>query len=159
MSVLEHQSVIDLSSPPVLINGGEPLDAAARLMAQHHIGSLIVDVEGQPAGLITDRDVALAALQRPAGTPLPTVLQVASMPLMTLPMTVSIGEAAEFFGEHCVRRVGLVSLTGELVGVLSSDTVLTFTASLLRTLSDGIERGFSEERHPTGGSPMSLETE
>jgi CBS domain-containing protein len=159
LSVLENQSVIELSSSPVRVDGSEPLDVAARLMAQHHIGSLVVDAGGQPAGLITDRDVALAALQRPAGTPLPRVDEVASMPLMTLPSTVSIEEAALFFGEQCVRRVGLVSAEGALLGVLSSDTVLTFTATLLRTLADGIEHGFSEERNPSGSSSLSVGTE
>ena len=156
MTLLEHQKITDLASPPIRIDGNATLDAAARLMAQAHVGSLVVDIDGQPAGLVTDRDVALAALQRPAGTPLQAVCEVASMPLLTLPEEVSIEEAARFFGEHCIRRAGVVSMKGALVGVLSSDSVLTFTATVLRSLAQGIERGLSEERDPRGGDPSNL---
>ncbi|QDV04800.1 Hypoxic response protein 1 [Planctomycetes bacterium Poly30] len=159
MTALEHQKIIDLASAPIRIGAEATLDAAARLMAQSHVGSLVVDVDGEPVGLITDRDVALAGLLRAEGTPLPSVREAASMPLLTLPANVSIEEAARFFGEHCVRRVGLVSMKGTLVGILSSDTVLTFTATILRTLAEGIERGLSEERDPRGGAPSNLGTE
>lgn len=159
MSALEHQKISDLASPPISIDGEAKLDAAALLMGQNHVGSLVVEIDGQPAGLITDRDVALAGLQRPAGTPLPTVREFASMPLLTLPVDVSIEEAASFFGDHCIRRAGLVSMKGALVGILSSDAVLTFTANVLRTLAEGIERGLSEERDPRGGSTSTFGTE
>ncbi len=152
MSVLEKQAVMELSSVPIRIEGTETLAVAAQRMAQNHIGSLVVDTDGQPTGLITDRDVALAALQRPAGTPIQQVKDVASMPLLTLAAGSSIEEASSFFGVQCVRRAGLLSEDGELVGVLSSDTVLTFMASVLRTLADGIERGFAHERTPSGPS-------
>ena len=85
--------------------------------------------------------------------------EVASLPLLTIPEDASIEEAAHFFGEHCVRRAGLVSSKGELVGILSSDTVLTFTATVLRTLAEGIERGLTEERDPRTGGSATLGTE
>ena len=52
MSVLKHQKITELASTPIGIDGGETLDAAALLMGQRHVGSLVVEIDGHPAAIV-----------------------------------------------------------------------------------------------------------
>jgi signal-transduction protein with cAMP-binding, CBS, and nucleotidyltransferase domain len=50
-----------MKSPVVSIGPDETLSSAARLMVEHGIGSVLVEGEGQAAGILTERDVMHAA--------------------------------------------------------------------------------------------------
>lgn len=140
-----HLGPLNLASPPLSVDVGTGLDVAAREMALHHVGSLVVTVEGRPSGLVTDRDVALAALQRSESS-LPLLKSVMSKPLLTLPETCTLEEAVDTLAHHCVRRVALVSSEGALCSVLSADSLLIHLGGLMGDIRSGLQREFQEER-------------
>jgi CBS domain-containing protein len=148
--------VLALASPPITIDGGATAPEAAQLMGTQHIGSVVVTEDGQPVGLVTDRDLALATLLRPAGSEVPTVGSVASRPLLTVNSSATLVEATTLFQRHCVRRAGVMDTKGELVGVLSADSVLQALGRTLGDMAEALAREFSEERHPSAQSPSTL---
>ncbi len=139
-----------LASEPIFVPASSSVKEAAQLMQRHFVGSLVVEgPDGDPIGLVTDRDLALGALTRPPGTSAPTVQSLASTPLLTLPADSTVPDATRFLGAHCVRRVGLTDEKGALVAVLSSDVLLMYLGTQIHRLTVTISREFQEEKHPT----------
>lgn len=155
MEVNRWSSLRWLATPPVYVKAGAAASEAARCMAKNHVGSLIVEEDGAPVGLVTDRDLTLGALGREPGTQQPCVLDLASRPLIRVDENASLSTVTRLFARHCIRRVALTNSSGDVVGVLSSDVVLKSLGRPMEDLTQTIEREFAEERHP---SPTSTST-
>jgi CBS domain-containing protein len=98
---------------------GDSLERAAQLMWEGDVGALpVVDAGGQPIGMITDRDVCMAAYTQGcclAGSPVSSAM---SRQLYTCKPEDGIGLVEELMRRHRVRRIPVVG-EGRLVGILS----------------------------------------
>ena len=97
------------SGQPIAIAPGEPVAAAARLLAQHNIGALPVCSGGQLRGMVTDRDIVLrcvAAGQDPGQTPVQAVM---TRRLITVAPEDPLAIAAQLMAQGR-QLVGMVSL-------------------------------------------------
>jgi uncharacterized protein (DUF2267 family) len=106
---------------------------AARAMTDNHIGSVLVsDPEGM-AGIITDRDLALAVLGGdldPKTTPLGEVM---SEEVISCDINSDLDEAARLMGEHGIRRIPITE-GGRLVGLVTFDDLVADGSVSLDTL-------------------------
>lgn len=104
---------------------GETVEAAARRMAQHDVGTVVVlDGERRPLGVLTDRDVVLrvvAAGRDPATT---TLREVMSAPAVRAGEATPIEEAIARMAGARARRLVVVDGEGRLAGIVSVDDVL-----------------------------------
>jgi CBS domain-containing protein/uncharacterized protein (DUF2267 family) len=96
--------------------------AAARAMADNHIGAVFVGERQQLLGLVTDRDLALEIV---AGdlTHTTAVHDVMSDEVASVPITASIEDVVRTMREHGCRRVPLVE-EGKPVGLVTLDDLL-----------------------------------
>lgn len=113
----------------VTADEGDEVLAVARLMRDRGVGSVvIVDPEGAPAAMITDRDVAVRvaaddrSLSEPAG-------KHASRPLIAGQPEMDLEEAAALMVQHRVRRLPVVE-SGALVGIVTLDDIAVRTGNL-----------------------------
>ena len=144
----------------VLIHHAAPLQEAAALMRERHVGTLLVtgasaDGVQSVVGIVTDRDLAIEALAR-ALDPQTPIARLASANLAALPAGASVDEAITVMKERGVRRL-LVSADGrQLVGIVSLDDLLGAlgheVAELARAVKKGIERE-AAEREPLAPAP------
>ena len=90
----------------------------ANMMEKGGIGAVLVKKDGQPAGIITDRDYAvkIAVNHYPTDTP---VEKVASYPLQTINYNESILAAAEQMTTKKIRKLAVVN-DGKVVGIITS---------------------------------------
>lgn len=90
----------------------------ANMMQKGGIGAVLVKKDGQPAGIITDRDFAvkIAVNHHPTDTP---VEKVASYPLQTINYNESILTAAEQMTTKKIRKLAVVN-DGKVVGIITS---------------------------------------
>jgi CBS domain-containing protein len=120
-----------------------PCHQAARLMAEHAVGSVVVvDDDGRPAGIVTDRDLALrlVARERPPGTP---VGEVMTAEPATISSEGSGVDAARQMAVRGCRRLPVVDpVSGALVGMVTLDDLLLGSAETV----DQIIRVLSHER-------------
>lgn len=107
-------------------------------MSKHHVGSVIV-IEGFngkriPAGIITDRDIALTV----GATQKPTELRVDQV-MQALPVTVreseGIYETIIKMSEHGVRRLPVVNEEGALYGIICADDLLSLMGEEINNLA------------------------
>ncbi len=128
-----------------------PLAEAARLMREHHVGSLLVAIdrgkERVPVGILTDRDIVVAVVAKELD---PRTLKVGDV------MTAGIVAAREEDGlsdilrlmrERGVRRVPVVTESGALAGILTLDDLLEIASEELGGFVGTIGHERSRETH------------
>jgi CBS domain-containing protein len=101
----------------------------AQLMRDHNVGSVVLcDREGEPAAMVTDRDLAIRALaeDRPTSEP---VGEHASRPLVTGDPEMELAEAAALMVQHRIRRLPVLGEAG-LVGIVTLDDIAVRTGDL-----------------------------
>ena len=104
--------------------------SVARTMRDRGVGSVVVtDAEGEPAGIVTDRDLALRVLAEDrAGTEAP-VGECATAPLITGEPEMGLEEAAALMVRHRVRRLPVIE-AGSLAGIVTLDDIAVRTGNL-----------------------------
>lgn len=111
----------------------QSLAEAASLMWQHDVGCVpVVDPDGRPLAMLTDRDISMAAYLR--GVPLAEIAVSSAMSssLFSCHARDDVRDAERTMMEEQVRRVPVVNDAGVLLGVLSlNDIVLWRTRSKL----------------------------
>jgi CBS domain-containing protein len=135
----------------VVVPKGEMIVDAAKRMRTAHVGDLIVveirDGRHVPVGIVTDRDIVIAAV---AGDPehinYLLVSEVMSPDLVTATEQDSIEAALKKMHEHGIRRLPIVDKTGALVGILTLDDVLRYLTAQYSELVALVAREQQRER-------------
>lgn len=123
----------------------------ARRMRTGHVGDVVV-VVGEPGrclpiGLVTDRDLVVAALaQVPEHLGTLTLSDIAVRPLATIKEDEEVDVAIEIMRREGVHRLPVVDAGGQLVGILSRDDLLELLAEQMTKLAAIPERGTRAER-------------
>jgi CBS domain-containing protein len=103
--------------------------SVAQLMRDHAVGSVVVcDSDGEPAAMVTDRDLAIRALAEDRSVSEP-IDEHASRPLVTGEPEMDLEEAAALMVRHRIRRLPIVSDEG-LVGIVTLDDIAVRTGDL-----------------------------
>jgi CBS domain-containing protein len=127
-----------MTEAPQSIGASASVVEAARLMREHHIGSLPVTEDERLVGMITDRDITTRVVAESAVPETTSVGEVYSRDLISVEPNSDLEEALRLMARHQVRRlpvvendrlVGMVAQadialkenerTGELVGAIS----------------------------------------
>jgi CBS domain-containing protein len=106
----------------------EVLDVA-RLMRDRGVGSVVLcDRHGEPAAMVTDRDLAIRPLAGGLAASEP-VRDHASRPLITGEAAMDLEEAAALMVQHRIRRLPVLD-GGALVGIVTIDDIAVRTGDL-----------------------------
>ena len=135
-----------MTTDPVKVTGDTRLKEAARLMVRHRVSGLpVVDEGGKLIGILSEGDFIRreAGRDRPHGVSLldavfgegelepvgaETVSEVMTRSVVTITPEATVGEAARVMGRRNVKRLPVVDLEGELIGIVSrADVVGAFT--------------------------------
>lgn len=81
-------------------------------------GAVPVLADGQPVGLVTDRDVALALAEFEDRLPTTPVGEIMSKGTVSVSVDTPMHEIVERFGERSVRRLLVVDANQHLVGII-----------------------------------------
>ena len=113
-------NIIELMNTNVVsCSAHDTLERAAQLMWEGDLGAVpVLDDAGHPIGLITDRDICIAAYTQGCRLSESQVASAMARELVTCKPTDSVGYAAELLRKYQVRRLPVVD--GEkLVGMIS----------------------------------------
>ncbi|HEX6420277.1 MAG TPA: CBS domain-containing protein [Acidimicrobiales bacterium] len=119
---------------PVTVAPGATVTQAAELMDRAAVGALVVvEADGRPVGIVTDRDLVVRALAHRCD-PEARVDSAMSTDLVTLPASADLREALELFERHPVRRLPLMD-GDRMVGMLTMDDLVVDLVSDLGRLT------------------------
>ena len=135
-----------MTTDPVKVTADTRLKEAARLMVRHRVSGLpVVDEGGKLIGILSEGDFIRreAGRDRPHGVSLldavfgegelqpvgaETVAEIMTRSVVTITPEATVGEAARVMGRRSVKRLPVVDLDGELIGIVSrADVVGAFT--------------------------------
>jgi CBS domain-containing protein len=113
-----------MSHPLVTVPDTSTLDAAARLMWEYDCGVIpVLNDEGRIKGVITDRDICMAAYTQ--GRPLAEIAVTSAM--ATDVVTCRAGDDLELvehlMGDHQIRRVPVLDAENRPVGIVSMNDI------------------------------------
>jgi CBS domain-containing protein len=127
-----------------------PLNGAARLMRENHVGSLVVVEETGGmrvvVGILTDRDIVTAVVAADLEPATLRTEDVMSTDLITAREDDSLIDLVRSMRRKGVRRVPVVGAQGELVGLATLDDVLDVLSQELSLLVAAIDNEGKRER-------------
>ena len=127
-----------------------PLNGAARLMRENHVGCLVVvdETAGQHivVGVLTDRDIVTSVVAADLDPASLRVGEVMTTDLVTAREDDSLIDLMRSMRRKGVRRVPVVSGQGELRGVATLDDVLSILTEELSLLVAAIDSESERER-------------
>lgn len=138
----------------VSLDGNEPLQRAALLMREHHVGAVVVTTpheDGvQVAGIVTDRDLAIEVLARGGDASQVPVGRLLQGPPAGIAAGADLAEAMQAMQAAGTRRLLVHDERGLLAGVLSLDDLLPALLSPLAGLADVLRSGRQRELQSRG---------
>ncbi|MDH3732215.1 MAG: CBS domain-containing protein [Gemmatimonadota bacterium] len=109
----------------VVASAPDTIRTAARRMAEHNVGAILVtDEENRPAGILTARDLAIRCVAEERDIEGTTVGDVMTQPAPRVHEDTSIEDALKKMASAGHRRLAVVDGQERLVGVLAMDDVL-----------------------------------
>lgn len=109
---------------------------AARTMAEHGVGCLVVTDHDRLVGVVTDRDLVTRALAAdvPSDGRIDAVM---SMDVITVDAGADVRDVVRMFGQHAVRRIPIIT-ENRVTGVVSLDDMLATAGQQLAELTNGL---------------------
>lgn len=127
-----------------------PLDGAAQLMRENHVGCLVVvdEVGGKRVvvGMLTDRDIVTAVVAADLAPSALRVGDVMTTDLVTTREDDSLIDLMRIMRRKGVRRMPVVGQQDELLGIVTLDDVLAILAEELNLLVAAIDSEGKRER-------------
>lgn len=112
----------------VTADAGTPVADLARRMRDEDVGSVVITNGDQPAGIVTDRDLATRVVAEEASMADQTASDVMSTDLCAVGPDAGFYEAAEVMSENGVRRLPICTEDDELVGIITADDLTELLA-------------------------------
>ena len=111
-----------MTSPVRTMESNGTVAAAAKIMVQHDIGSIVV-VEGKkPVGIITERDITKQVIKG-EGVLKEAVKNVMTKALVTAPPNMPVQEAFELMLMNKVRRLPIIE-NNNIVGIVTGKDLM-----------------------------------
>jgi CBS domain-containing protein len=122
---VDLMKVREIMTRPLIAEDEEALiTEIAKDMAELGIGSVVITKEGKPAGIVTERDIALKVLLKNKRASEVKAKEIMSFPLITLEPETSVEEACELVANKSIKRLPVVE-NGVLVGIVGIRDLLT----------------------------------
>ena len=113
-----------MTSDLVTCRGDDSLNRAAQLMWERRCGTVaVVDGAGKVEGVLSDRDICMAAYTQGRRLDDVAVVTAMSRAVRTCPASASIEDAEDIMAAHAVRRVIVIGDDGHACGMLSIDDI------------------------------------
>jgi signal-transduction protein with cAMP-binding, CBS, and nucleotidyltransferase domain len=138
----------------VVAESNTPVQQAAKLMRDQHIGALVV-TEGsaearRPIGIVTDRDMVVEVVAADVDYRMLTVGDIMSERPATINETAGLFEAIAQMRSGGVRRLVVADAMGRLLGIVAMDDLIPVLAEELSALAQAIR---VEQRRETQRRP------
>jgi CBS domain-containing protein len=127
-----------MSKPAVLCGRNETLYGAARLMSEHSCGAIpVVEDDGRIAGILTDRDICMAAYARGKALADIPVLEAMSPKVVSCHADDFLESTVWLMADSRVRRLPVVDENNRPIGVVSFSDLVRHASTLVH--GEGIE--------------------
>ena len=135
----------------VLARKNTPLCDVAKLMREHHVGSVVVVEESErgrlPVGIVTDRDIVIEVIAMDLDCRTVTAGEIMGADLVTVQEDESVLDVLRLMRRRGVRRVPVLTSAGALAGIVTLDDVMEIIAEEFDDMTKAIVSEQSKEAH------------
>jgi CBS domain-containing protein len=134
----------------VIVDGDAPLREAAGIMREQHVGSVVVvstdNKVTRPIGVVTDRDLVVAAFAEDVDLDAVSVKDVMSADLIAAAAEDDLWYTVQRMSDKGVRRLPVTDAAGALQGILALDDLIELVAEAMNNLAGLIRHGQQREK-------------
>jgi CBS domain-containing protein len=132
----------------------ESVREAAKRMDAQGVGCLVVvDADGRPVGMLTDRDIVMRVMRQRRDPDRTQVGEVMHTEVARVSEDDTVDRAVHLMRREAVRRVPVVDDDGRLTGIFSADDALQLLASELTNLAGAVRAQFPADLAPGHALP------
>ncbi len=131
-----------MTASVVTADPATPVREVAALMRERNVGSVVLVRDGEPVGIVTDRDLAVSVLADGRDGE-DRAVDHASAPVVTAAPAMDVADACELLVQHGIRRLPIVDPDGNrLTGIVTLDDLAARTgdAELVARLASQVTR-------------------
>ena len=111
----------------------------ATVMKEEDVGSVIIEDDEKPVGIVTDRDLVLKVLEPRSDPSAVSTAEIMTETPVTVTADEGLFEAMEKMHEHSVRRLPVVDADDEIAGIVTLDDLVVLLTDELDDLAGVIE--------------------
>ena len=131
------QTIAEYASHPVVaVESDSTVLAAMKLMSERCISCVIVLAQGEPIGILTERDIVFAANWL-LGQPDLLIKEVMNKPVMTASKDMTVAQAYSVFRQHNIRHLVVLDSRLDMAGIFTQ-------TDLVRSLHEEVFQGGSD---------------
>ncbi|MEM1578559.1 MAG: CBS domain-containing protein [Archaeoglobaceae archaeon] len=108
----------------------ETVHEIAKRMVEFGVGSVVIMKDNKPVGIVTEKDLIAKIVAKNKTPSTVKVSEIMSSPLLTIKPTTSVREAANLMMKKGIRRLPIVNKSGELVGIITDNDILSIALDL-----------------------------
>ena len=132
-------TVADLARrDPIAATRKASIAEVAALMRDEGVGSIVIEEDDRPVGIVTDRDITVAVTAEARDPHEVTAEDVMTENPITVDVDTGVTELVELMAEHGVRRMPVVDDDG-LYGIITLDDLARLLVDEQQSLSKVIE--------------------
>jgi len=106
---------------------------AVKIMNQHMIGCLVVNKNGSPVGMVTERDLLKRLLAESKNPEKTRIQEIMSKPLIVAKPDMEIEEVIKFMFDRKIKKIPIVE-DGKLLGLVTFTDLLSFQPQLIKVV-------------------------
>jgi CBS domain-containing protein len=125
--------------PVVTARPDELVAEVARKLRDHRVGCVVVERNGRPFGILTDRDVAVRVVAEGLDPRTAKAETVATLDPVVVRDVEGLETVARRMREYGVRRLPVVDDCGNVKGIVTADDLIRVLGRELGDLSEGFE--------------------
>ena len=125
--------------PVITARPDELVADVARKLRDHRVGCVVIERNGKPFGIVTDRDVAIRVVAEGLDPASAKAEAIATLDPIVVRDIEGIETAARRMREYGVRRLPVVDQHGNVRGIVTADDLVGLLGRELGDLSKGID--------------------
>ena len=128
-----------MTEKPVTVPSTLRIDKCAQLMAENHVGSLLVGEDGKVVGMFTERDIVRKIVAKGVQPWSVHAKDVMETKLVTIRPDEDVFEALRTMADYNIRHLVVKNADGKFVGFITGKDILKIQPQLFEILSEKIE--------------------
>lgn len=114
--------VKDIMLPAYKIDANSTVAEAAKIMAEHNMGSIFIESRGKIQGIMTERDVVRKIATKGTDSRRIMVYEIMTSPIISVSGDTTLEQASEIMSKNKIRRLAIVD-KGDIVGKVTSSLI------------------------------------
>ncbi|MBI5624479.1 MAG: CBS domain-containing protein [Elusimicrobia bacterium] len=131
-----------MTSPVVSVPGSLSLRETAAIVEKRRISCAVVEENGVPAGIVTERDL-VRSLGRGVDPSEPVINHIGK-PLVSVDASIPVNQVLAVMGDCSIRHLPVMS-EGKVVGVVTQTNIMRFSEEVLKSYSESLEEQVKEQ--------------